>query len=169
MPGVLAGNQTVLLPMNMRWSVLVLAALAASVAAQSIRIPDFRQPAVAASTRVTGPCETCGEIRSIREISTRHDMAVPTAFRSDAQSPDLGVPNRVGVVIALPLGGTSGEPVVGAVGTPEMRERFADTTYEITVRLDSGAYSRVVHRDGGRFQVGDRVRLAQGTIERVER
>ena len=79
------------------------------------------------------------------------------------------MPNRVGVVIALPLGGTGGEPVVGAVGTPEMRDRFADSTYEITVRLDSGAYSRVSHRDGGRFQVGDRVRLAQGTIERVER
>jgi hypothetical protein len=93
---------------------------------------------------------------------------VPQAFRTDAQTTALGSPNLVGAVIALPLGTAGGEPYVGGVGTPEMRERFAETTYEITVRLDSGAYSRLERRDGGHFRVGDRVRLAQGTIERVE-
>jgi hypothetical protein len=154
--------------MNRRWFLFALAGLAVSVSAQSIRIPDFRQPDVAAATRVTGPCDNCGEIRSIREIHSKREAAVPQAFRTDAQTAPLGSPNLVGAVVALPLGNTGGDPFVGGVGTPEMRARFAETTYEITVRLDSGAYSRLERRDGGQFKVGDRVRLTQGTIERVE-
>ena len=157
-----------LVPVNRRWYFCLLAALAASVSAQSLKIPDFRQPGSVPAARVTGPCETCGEVRSIREIHSRRDTTVPQAFRTDAQTAPLGNPNLVGAVIALPLGNERGEPYVGGVGTPEMRERFAETTYEITVRLDSGGYSRIERRDGGHFRVGDRVRLAQGTIERVD-
>jgi hypothetical protein len=157
-----------LMPVNRRWFYCLLAGLAASVSAQSLKIPDFRQPGSVPPARVTGPCDNCGEIRSIREINMRRDHTVPQAFRTDAQTSPLGNPNLVGAVVALPLGDERSEPFVGGVGTPEMRERFAETTYEITVRLDSGAYSRIERRDGGQFRVGDRVRLAQGTIERVE-
>jgi outer membrane lipoprotein SlyB len=67
----------------------------------------------------------------------------------------------VGAVIYLPLGGETPErPFVGGVGTPEMRERFGETTYEITVRLDDGGMRFIQRNDGSRYQVGDRVRMA---------
>jgi hypothetical protein len=67
---------------------------------------------------------------------------------------------RVGAVVALPLGDSSADQsFVGGVGTPEMRARFSDSSYEITVLLDNGAYSVVQRRDGGRYRVGDRVRM----------
>lgn len=68
--------------------------------------------------------------------------------------------NRVvGAVVSVPMGEGSGKSYVGGVGTPEMRERFAETSYEITVRFDNGANTAVQRRDGASFQVGDRVRV----------
>ena len=52
------------------------------------------------------------------------------------------------------------KPFVGGVGTPEMKERFRESTYEITVRLDDGALRFVERPDGSRYRVGDRVRLS---------
>jgi outer membrane lipoprotein SlyB len=55
--------------------------------------------------------------------------------------------------------GDSGKSFVGGVGTPEMRARFSETTYEITIRLDNGGFTTVDRRDGASFRVGDRVRV----------
>jgi len=74
----------------------------------------------------------------------------------------LSTPVRVGAVVALPLGGGGGKPFVGGVGTPEMRERFSETTYEVAIGLDNGGYTMVQRADGASFRVGDRVRV-QGT------
>ena len=72
-----------------------------------------------------------------------------------------GGPNLVGAVIYLPIGGGSAErPFVGGVGTPEMQERFRDSTYEIAIRLDDGALRVIQRHDGPRYSVHDRVRLA---------
>jgi hypothetical protein len=65
----------------------------------------------------------------------------------------------VGAVVALPLGEGKDKPFVGGVGTPEMRERFMETTYRIVVQLDNGGYSSVERADGASFRVGDRVRV----------
>ena len=53
----------------------------------------------------------------------------------------------------------------GGVGTPEMQERFAQTTYDIVVQLDNGGYTSVQRADGARYQVGDRVRLRGVQLE----
>jgi outer membrane lipoprotein SlyB len=85
--------------------------------------------------------------------------------------PGASQPNLVGAVIYLPLGGdgtTTEKPFVGGVGTPEMRERFRETTYEIAVRLNDGSTRFVQRHDGTRYRVGDRVRLpGAGQIELV--
>jgi outer membrane lipoprotein SlyB len=40
-----------------------------------------------------------------------------------------------------------------------MRDRFSESSYEITVLLDNGAYAVAQRRDGARFRVGDRVSM----------
>lgn len=125
---------------------------------QAIKIPDFREPPRA--TLAPGePCEACGTIRSIREVRVQRPVSVPQAFQNDPIDQGLASPVIVGAVVALPLGGSGGKPFVGGVGTPEMRERFSETTYDVTVQFDNGAYSTVRRADGASFRVGDRVRL----------
>ena len=47
-----------------------------------------------------------------------------------------------------------------------MRERFQETTYEISVRLDDGSLRFLQRHDGTRYRVGDKVRLpGAGQIE----
>jgi outer membrane lipoprotein SlyB len=138
----------------------LLACLAVAVHGQSIRIPDFREPPRA--TLAPGEtCQACGTIRSIREVRVQRPVTVPRVFQNDPidqQGP--ASPVIVGAVIALPLGGGSADkPFVGGVGTPEMRERFSETTYDVTVQFDNGGYSMVQRADGASFRVGDRVRL----------
>ena len=146
--------------------------IAVAAWAQSIKLPDFRQLPPATATIMAGEaCNSCGRIVSIREVQTERKPSVPQALQGGGpgMSSGPGGPNRVGVVIYLPLGNDSADrPFVGGVGTPEMRERFRETTYEIVVRLDDGG-TRIVQRfDGTRYQVGDRVRLsAPGEIELV--
>lgn len=138
-----------------------LAWVAATAGAQSIRIPDFREPPRA--TLAPGePCERCGTIRSIQEVQSNRPVPVPKAFQNDPINQEGPAPPvRVGAVIALPLGnGSSKEkPFVGGVGTPEMRQRFSETTYDIVIRLDDGGFTTVQRADGASFQIGDRVRV----------
>ena len=144
-----------------------------AVRAQTIRIPDFRQsPPAPATLRSGEPCNDCGRILSIREVQTQRKPNVPPAFQSGSPgtSSGPGERNLVGAVIYLPLGNneTAERPYVGGVGTPEMRERFQETTYEIAVRLDDGAMRFVERHDGTRYRVGDRVRIpAPGQLEIV--
>ena len=140
--------------------------------AQTIRIPDFRQPPPASATIKPGEaCLSCGRILSIREVQAERKPNVPQAFQGGGAgaSSGPGGPNLVGAVIYLPLGNESAErPFIGGVGTPEMRERFRETTYEVAVRMDDGATRFVPRHDGTRYQVGDRVRLsAPGQLELV--
>lgn len=142
------------------------------VHAQYIRIPDFRNspPPAAPAPRAGEVCDNCGVIRAIREIQDQRPIPVPRAFQNDAA--DLGGSSastmRVGAVVAMPMGNnTSDQGFVGGVGTPEMRARFSQSTYEITVRLDTGATNVTQRRDGANFRVGDRVRLRGIDLELI--
>jgi outer membrane lipoprotein SlyB len=158
------------------WSTCVLT-LAVAVAfsaawAQTIRIPDFRQaPPAPVTIRAGDACTDCGRILSIREILVERKPQVPQAFQATSPGPATGPGegNLVGAVIYLPLGNDPGQrPFVGGVGTPEMRERFQETTYEISVRLDDGSLRFLQRHDGTRYRVGDKVRLpGAGQIELV--
>jgi hypothetical protein len=142
-------------------AVTMMAWLATPAFTQGIRIPDFRKGEETAVRLKPGEaCDNCGVIRSIREVPLQRPVPVPQQVRSDPTSVDrtVGREMPIGAVIALPLG-DGGRPYVGGVGTPEMRERFAETTYDITVQLDRGGYTSVQRADGARYQAGDRVRL----------
>jgi len=149
--------------------------IALAAAAQTYRIvPDLKpsSPRIAPAPRAGEPCVNCGKILAIREITVDSGrgggaaqvLPQPVGMGTDASGVDPGNPtnqNLIGAVIYLPFGGGKGQdkPYVGGVGTPEMYKRFSETTYEITVRLDDGAYRFVRRPDGGSaFGVGDRVR-----------
>jgi hypothetical protein len=134
--------------------------------AQPIRIPDFRDTTPVA-LKPGEACNKCGVIRSIREVQVARPIPVPEAFRTNPGG-GLGSDVYVGAVVALPLaekGEQAGRPFVGGVGTPEMRERFSESTYEITIRLDEGGFTQVTRRDGASYRIGDRVRVSGIELE----
>jgi hypothetical protein len=141
---------------------------AAAAYAQPIRIPDFRDttPAV---LKPGEACLKCGVIRSIREVQVGRPVAVPEAFRTNPGG-GLGSDVYVGAVVALPLSDDKenpGKTFVGGVGTPEMRERFSESTYDITIRLDEGGFTQVTRRDGASYRIGDRVRVSGTQLELI--
>jgi hypothetical protein len=140
---------------------------AAAAYGQAIRIPDFRDTTPVA-LKPGEACDKCGVIRSIREAQVRRPVAVPEAFRTNPIDRGPGSDIYVGAVVALPLADGKeqpGKPFIGGVGTPEMRERFSESTYEITIRLDEGGFTQVTRRDGASYRIGDRVRVSGIELE----
>jgi hypothetical protein len=143
---------------------MALAWLAAPTLGQGLKIPDFRDPP-RATVKPGEPCERCGIIRSIRQVQATRPVNVPRTFQNNPIDQGPASPVIVGAVVALPFGGSGGKPYVGGVGTPEMRERFSETTYSIVIQLDDGGYVQVDRPDGASFQVGDRVRVQGVQLE----
>jgi outer membrane lipoprotein SlyB len=115
-----------------------------------------------ASAAVAQTCLVCGEIRGIREVGGLHERASePVGTRSGLDTPPV-----VGTVAQFHFGAEKGERwTFGAAGTPEAQSRLGETTYEVTVLMDSGERHTLQRRDGNRFRVGQRVALRQGELE----
>ena len=130
----------------------------AQTSVSTLRMPDFRQPFPVRTLTPGEACNACGRVQSVREVATERRAAVPPTFQGSSRG--IGDTHLVGAVLYLPLSSSpSDKPFVGGVGTAEMRERFGESTYAVTVRLDDSSM-RVIHRpDGSRFHVGDRVRV----------
>lgn len=143
----------------------LLCCASALASAQGVVIPDLRDPALYREPARAGACRVCGEIRSIREVAAGPPESVaPNPSRTTVNNPnDWAV---VGAALYLPTGtGRDEQPRVGAVGTPEMAERFSANTYEITVLMDNGERRTVQRRDAMRFRVGQRVTLSGTMME----
>jgi len=107
-------------------------------------------------------CLVCGEIRSIREVGGAR--AAPQG--SVGSSSDLNTGPVVGTVAQFRFGAERGERFsFGSAGTPEMQARLGETSYEVTVAMESGERRTLTRRDGDRFHVGQRVALRSGEIE----
>ena len=148
-----------------RLAAAVAGAIALTASAQSYRLPDLKPPPprVATAPRAGEPCDACGRIVSIREISTARGLPAATVAPVPGGGSDPTNPNQqnlIGAVIYLPLGGQNADkPYIGGVGTPEMYARMRETTYEVTLRLDDGSIRFVRRPDAGAvYSVGDRVR-----------
>ncbi len=140
--------------------------LAATAGAQPIRIPDFRDsPRVAPAPKPGEKCEHCGVVRSIREMQSQRQSEAPKVFHSEPIDRGIGGTVYTGAVVYLPLGKGTDKPFVGGVGTPEMRERFRQTSYEVVIQLDTGGAVSVQRDDGPSFRVGDRVRVQGNQLE----
>ena len=133
----------------------------------SLILPDLQQSVPATTLRPGEPCIDCGYVRSVREVSLQRSGAVPAAFTGGSRP--MVEQNLVGAVVYLPLSSSSADkPFVGGVGTPEMRQRFGESSYAVTVRLDDGTIHVFQRPDGNRFQPGDRVRrVGASDFERI--
>jgi len=103
-------------------------------------------------------CRQCGVVNSIREVQQQRE----------GTTPGLGPDSPVGLVLYIPTGPGSkrGDGFAGSVGNREWQNRISSTRYEFTVRMDDGDF-KVVNKDGvSDLQVGDRVRVDGGRIER---
>jgi outer membrane lipoprotein SlyB len=146
----------------------LLALTVAAAWAQGVIIPDLRNPALYNEpAKGAASCRVCGEIRSIREVQTEAPVPVaPNPARSAAGNPNSWA--VVGAAITLPTGtGSSESARIGAVGTPEMVERFGASTYEITIRMDDGERRVLQRRDGSLYRIGDRVTVNAGMMEKL--
>jgi hypothetical protein len=143
------------------FGIVVLSALTAAAWAQQFQIPEERFPGIKLDVPSKDAlCNVCGEVRSVREIH------LGPAAGSATPDPSSGQLQVVGNVLSLPFGpGTDNSPRVGAAGTPEMNARFAESSFEIAVLMDTGERRTVERRDGRKFQVGDRVTMRSGELE----
>lgn len=138
-------------------AVLLVAAAAAWAQAPMF---DPRDPALYREKPRASNCRVCGEISSIREVVIQGN-----------RNPVGGQPTGqlvFGAVVLVPFGpGGAEQPYVGGVGTQEMAERLGNTTYEITVRMDTGERQSVQLRDGGSYRIGERVTVSGGMLARL--
>jgi outer membrane lipoprotein SlyB len=140
--------------------------VAAAASAQPIRIPDFRESPLAVQAPKPGEkCEHCGVIRSVREIQSQRPVEVPKVLQNQPTDSGMGSTVYVGAVVYLPLGKGTDKPFVGGVGTPEMRDRFNQSTYEVAVQLDTGGTVFVQRDDGASYRAGDRVQVQGNQLE----
>ena len=140
-------------PFAVAAAILSLAALP-----QVLAQPAGTKPVPDGGFSVVMRCKECGVINSIREVQQRRDGVTP----------GLGPDSPVGLVIYIPIGPgrEKADSFAGSVGNREWQNRINSTRFEFTVRMDDGDF-RLVQKDGvSDLQVGDRVRLDRGGIER---
>jgi len=113
------------------------------------------------------PPVTGGEVVAMREVGAAARGALPQGGTAPVGVPtDVEQSIPVGAVVYLPLGPQSDKNWrFGAAGTAEMQAQFAQSGYEVTVRMDDGERRAFRPRDPGRFSVGQRVSLRAGEIE----
>jgi hypothetical protein len=120
---------------------------------------------------VAGKCTDCGVLRSIREIRTERQLKRPDIYVTSPQYLSTrDEPPRIGPVISFSWGSRSDQTQtqIGAVGSPQMQQRFIDISYELTVKFDDGRYALIEQDDVGNLRIGDRVRLVDRRVVRLK-
>ena len=123
--------------------------------------------AASTSTRTAAPvkakCTNCGQIESVKEISTRGEGTGLGVVGGAVVGGALG--NQVGEGRGKDLATVAGL-VGGAFAGNEIEKRAKSIkSYSVTVRLDDGS-SRVINESNlPTWQPGDRVQIANGTIQ----
>jgi hypothetical protein len=119
---------------------------------------------------VTTNCSDCGVVRAIREVRTEREAPRPDVYVSSPQYRDTMPAElpRIGPAISLTWGpGERTRTQIGAFGTPEMRHRYIDVTYEVSVRFDDGRFGLIEQDDIGDLRVADRVIVLKRRVEKI--
>ena len=153
-------------------SVALLACLAVA-AAEDLPpppLPDTQSaPRAAPAGTLKDTCIHCGVVRSIRTLERERGAQrdVPS-YMTSSQYLDTRRYSQpyVGPVVGMTFGpGESTKSFVGAAGSPSMRQRILDITYEVTVRYDDGRYGLIEQSDVDRLRVGERVQVIDNRVE----
>ncbi|HTO45522.1 MAG TPA: hypothetical protein VML56_15715 [Burkholderiales bacterium] len=145
-----------------------LAAFAWSLPAVAADAGQATQATPQSATPVT--CPDCGVLRSVREVRTERKGRVPDVYVTSPQYQDARPFDKplIGPAISLSWGaGSSTQPKIGAVGSPEMQQRLIDISYEITIRFDDGRFGLFDQDNADGLRPGDRVRVVKGRVERI--
>ena len=107
-------------------------------------------------------CRECGTVEAVREVSTPAEASGLGAVAGGVVGGLLG--NQVGRGK-----GNTAATIVGAVGgafAGHQTEKYvrAEKQLQVTVRLDDGTTRTVAQEGGNRWQVGDQVRLSNGSL-----
>ncbi len=107
-------------------------------------------------------CRECGTVEAVREVSTPADASGLGAVAGGVLGGLLG--NQVGRGK-----GNTAATIVGAVGgafAGHQTEKYvrADKQLQITVQFEDGSTRTVSQEGGSRWQVGDHVRLSNGSL-----
>ena len=113
---------------------------------------------------------TDGVITSIREVHLKPDRAPPPAGTQQVGVPtDIEDSPPVGAVLYRPIGGgvpkSEKEWKIGGAGTPDMQNRFAQSGYDVEVKMDDGERRTFRLPDARQFRIGQRVSLRSGTLQ----
>ena len=134
-------------------------AIAATAAAQTSKPLNLNIVAV-----------TEGVVTSIREVHVKPDRAPPPAGSQPVGVPtDLEDSPPVGAVLYRPIGGNVPKSEknwkIGGAGTPDMQSRFAQSGYDVEVKMEDGERRTFRLPDARSFSVGQRVTLRSGALE----
>jgi hypothetical protein len=157
--------------------VALLAALAVTAAEEIPPPPPMPAAATEAQPAKAGApaskCADCAVIRTIRTVERERSMQreVPS-YMTSSQYLDTRRYSQpyVGPVVGMTFGpGQDTKTFVGAAGSPTMRQRMLEITYEITLLYDDGRYSVIEQSDLGSLREGDRARVVDGQVVLVPR
>jgi hypothetical protein len=125
-----------------------------------------------ADTSVAGKCRDCGVLRSIREIRTERQPRGQDVYVTSPQylSTRQDDPVLIGPAVSFSWGGRNeqSQARIGAVGSPQMQQRFIDISYECLVKFDDGRYALIEQDDVGNLRIGDRVQVVDKKVVRVK-
>jgi len=151
----------------------------ASLAAAALTVLTWTLPTAAADQQGAQPapqaappmtCRDCGVLRSVREVRTERKGRAPDVYVTSPQYQDARPFDKplIGPAISFSWGaGSSTQPQIGAVGSPEMQQRLIDISYEITIRFDDGRFGLFDQDNADGLRPGDRVRVVKGRVERI--
>jgi len=110
-------------------------------------------------------CANCGNIESIREITTRAQGSGLGAGAGAVLGGLLG--NQVGSGHGRQLATVAGAVGGAVVGNQVEGNMKANHSYEIRVRLDNGKYRTFHQRNAPAWRDGDRVRIVNGGLRSI--
>ena len=108
------------------------------------------------------PCRDCGTVEAVREVTTPAEGTGVGAVAGGVLGGLLGHQvgrgkgNTAATIVGALGGAVAGHQVEKHVG--------ADTKLEITVRFADGSQRSIMQEGGTRWQVGDHVRLSNGSL-----
>lgn len=132
--------------------------------APSMRESNYRPVQVAAAAPAKNWCDHCGNVESVREITTRAQGSGVGAAGGAILGGLLG--NQVGSGHGRQLATVAGAVGGAVVGNQVEGNMKASHSYEIRVRMDDGKH-RTFHQSSPGWHQGDRVRVVNGSLHSV--